>query len=151
MFWDSVALQATLEEDVAGALRLASRSCCFPHGGLEAQLAVSPRDSRARGCAVYKHHPGVPRVRGCHTARPSSLHAACETPWFSPRWKHLRLLIAIMAKGRAAVGQWSLLVCAALLSLHLSNTQARGLEQGCLCWVKNRNFIARQSSSAGER
>lgn len=93
----------------------------------------SPRGSRARGHAVYKHPPGCPQHRWvphcslwellCFTA----VLAACS----SHGWR------------QGSDGPWSLLACSALLILHLSNIQARGLEQGCPQWVKNRNFIAR--------
>ena len=146
VFRDPTALHTTLEDDGAGAFGLSSPSCPAPHGSLEAQLAGSPRGLCARGRAVYKHPPGCPRGATLQSRAP--VMPPARAPACHP---HLRLLAAIAAKGRAVVGWRSLRGCSRLLLLHLSNIQARGLEQGRPRWVKNRNFIARQSSSAGER
>lgn len=68
--------------------------------------------------------PGIPRVPCCGDKLPSC--GLCK-PVFHPR---PGLLVAVTAKGRAVTGWRSLLPRLRLLVLHLSNIQARGLEQG---------------------
>lgn len=137
MFTDLIALQTTLEKDGTGAFGLASPSCSSPHssspwfGGSAGQaptwLACTwPRclqtPSRASPRASPRHREGATLQGRAPFAR------LARAPAFHPR---TRLLVAIVAKGRAVMGWRSLLARSGLLVLHLNNIQARGLGQGC--------------------
>lgn len=76
--------------------------------------------------------PGIPKAlrnrrEGATLQGRAPFVQLVRAPVFHPRsW----LLVAIAAKGRAVMGWRSLLARSGLLVLHLSNIQARSLEQG---------------------